>query len=69
MTGIHLQIHINVFCSYVAQMFIYISLRYMTNKTNLAKNAVNSRKVHQHHLLLVDKGKIVARKVRVKVYM
>ena len=41
----------------------------MTNKTNLAKNAVNSRKVHQHHLLLVDKGKIVARKVRVKVYM
>ena len=27
------------------------------------------KKVHQHHLLLVDKGKIVARKVRVKVYM
>ena len=58
-----------MFFSYVAQMFIYISLRYMTKKKNLAKKAVNSKKVHQHHLLLVDKGKIVARKVRVKAYM
>ena len=41
----------------------------MTKEKNLAKKAVNSKKVHQHHLLLVDKGKIVARQVRVKAYM
>ena len=50
-------------------MFIYVSMRYMTKEKNLAKKAVNSKKVHQHHMLLVDKGEIVKRKVRVKAYM
>ena len=67
--GIDLKIHFNMLCSYVAQIFIYISLRYVTKKKNLAKKAVNSKIVHQHHLLHVDKGKTVARKVRVKAYM
>ena len=41
----------------------------MPREKNLAKEAVNSKKAHQHHLLLVDKGEISRRKVRVKAYM
>ena len=41
----------------------------MTKDKNLAEKAVNSKKVHQHHLLLVDKGEVVRKNVRVKAYM
>ena len=60
---------VNMFSSYVAQMFIYISFSYMTKEKNLARKSVNFTKVHQHHLLLVDKGEIVRTNVRVKAYM